>query len=450
MKNPAWRSLGMIALALTLFSPHRGFGSQDFYPGDYSQATIIGNSLPGTWRPFSDDSPWNTPIPPDAVGHPDSDGIMATVVAEAANLRFAYSYLPPVWVVNSDNLAHHIADSPYPFDTWDQNLDGITEAGVPITTAMFGENTADGHISIIDPFKMLAWEMSGYTGIVDGVIDCNTFNIWDLTGKGVGDGNEGARWRARGGRGSGFPIIAGLIRPEELEEGEIRHALVFTFPKNRSGSYLPPAARTDGGLSGSQYPMEGMLFQLDPALTDSDFDRWGLSREGKIVARALQRYGMYDGDNGGAMAVQLQLLHPSGTEHRAIWESRFPGFYDNVRKIPTDRFRVVNTVEPVTGGAQTTVVSPLILPLGGPATTETATVVTISTPTRDARITYTADGSTPDGSSTPYDGPFEIDGPMIIKARAFASGKTPSSVTLAVFGEMTALQRPAPPILLDD
>jgi len=313
---------------------------------------------------------------------------------------------------------------------------------------MFGENTPDGHISIVDPFKKLAWEMSRYTGIVNGVIDCSTFNIWDLTGKGVGDGNEGVRWRARGGRGSGFPIIAGLIRPEELAAGEIRHALIFTFSKNRRGQYLPPAARTDGKFAGSQYPMEGMLLQLDPALTDSDFDRWGLNREGKILARALQRYGMYNGDNGGAMALQVQLLHSSKREHRAIWESRFSGFYKNVKKIPTDRFRVIYTGEPVTGGARSTVVSPLILPLGGPATGDTV-VVTVSTPTRGARITYTTDGSSPDESSTPYAGRLKIHGPITIKARAFGSGKTPSSVTRALFGEKPG-PRPAPSIPLDN
>jgi hypothetical protein len=438
----------MIALAVTCFAPHPGFGSQDFYPGDYSPKAIIGNSLPGTWRPFSDDSPWNTAISPDAVVHPDHDRILATVVAEAATLRLANRYMPPVWVVNSDNLPHRIADSPYPFDTWDQNLDGITEAGVPITATMFGENTADGHISIVDPFKKLAWEMSRYKGIVEGVIDCSTFNIWDLTGSGVGDGNEGVRWRARGGRGSGFPILAGLIRPEELAAGEIRHALAFTFSKNRGDQYLPPAARTDGDFAGPQYPMEGMLFQLDPALTDSDFDRWGLNREGKILARTLQRYGMYNADNGGAMALQAQLLHSSPSEHRALWESRFPGFYDNVKKIPTDRFRVIYTGEPVSGGAQSTVVTPLILPLGGPAPSNTL-AVTISTPTRDARITYTTDGSTPEESSTPYTGRLGIRGPIVLQARAFRSGMTPSSVTRALFGEGPS-SRPSPPILLDN
>ena len=31
-----------------------------YYPGDYSQHKMLGNSLPPTWRPFNDQSPWNT------------------------------------------------------------------------------------------------------------------------------------------------------------------------------------------------------------------------------------------------------------------------------------------------------------------------------------------------------------------------------------------------------
>ena len=56
---------------------------------------------------------------------------------------------------------------------------------------------------------------------------------------------------------------------------------------------------------------------------------------------------MYDGDNGGAMAVQVQLLSEDADEHRDMWDAMFPGFYSNIRNIPTDAFRVVYTGEPI-------------------------------------------------------------------------------------------------------
>ena len=405
---------------------------QEFFEGDYSSSDIIGGSLPGTWRPFSDDSPWNRPIPANASVRPENDQIMSTVVSEAKNLRLANSYMPSLWVVNADNMPFVFADSPYPFDTWDQNRDGRTEAGVPIDATMWPENTSDGHIAIVDPFRNLSWEMSKYTGIVDGLIRCTTFNIWDVTGKGVGDPNEGFRWRARGGRGSGFPVIAGLVRPEELEHGEINHALVFIFSKNQKGWFVYPAAHSDGNYTGTQYPLEGMLFQLDPSLTEADFNAWGLTREAKIVARALQKYRMFNGDNGGAMSLQFQLLDPDPAVHARKLEAMFPGFKDAIRKIPTDRFRVIDTGhEPTRGGGKSTVVSPLTLPIGGAL--QASDTVTMSTSTRDAFITYTTDGTVPDASSTRYAGPIRMDESATVKARAFRSDMKPSGITRTEF-----------------
>jgi hypothetical protein len=332
-------------------------GNHDFFPGEYSDKGVIGNKLPGTWRPFSDDSLWNTPIPAEALTHPDSQKIIAFTCEHARNIRLARKYVSPVWVVNSDNLPLVKVRSDRIFATWDKNRDGWTDIGVPITETMWAEPTADGHLCIIDPLKKISWELSRYRPASDHDFPrCTTFNIWDLTKKGLGDPfYRGWRRQTRGGRGSGFPIIAGLLRPEELESGEVHHALVFTFPYNRvleSGAeiFLPPACRSDGGSAGGHFPVEGMLFQLAPGLGEKDFESWGLSREGRIVARTLQKYGMFLCDNGGAMALQVQLLAPSAREHRSRWEELLPGFYKNVEKIPVDKFRVVYTGEPIITG----------------------------------------------------------------------------------------------------
>jgi hypothetical protein len=323
------------------------------FPGDFSGVGVIGNSLPGTWRPFRSDSPWNTPIPSLSPVHPDSATIVAGMAAQAARIRFGRSYTIPVWVVNGQNVAEVRVRSDAIFDFWDTNRDGWTDIPVPVTPEMWAEATPDGHISIIDPFRRLAYEMSKFSRLTDGTPTCTTFNVWDLADRGYGDPNDGQRWQLRGGRGSGFPLIAGLLRPEEIAAGEIRHALVFSFPQNRraddgSNIFLPPACRSDGAYPGTTYPIEGMRLQLDPALTEQDFDGWGLTAEARIVARALQRYGMFLGDNGGAMAIYPQLLAPDGDANAAEWERRFPGLFGAVARIPTDRFRIVDTGTPIT------------------------------------------------------------------------------------------------------
>jgi|GEM_PF-2177896 len=339
----------------TLSSPTNDW---QFYPGDYRQQQIIGHSLPSGWRPYHQDSPWNSPISPDIEIYPDSGKIIAEMEKEAKHLRLVKIYTPPIWVVNSIAMSGMPVRSNKIFDTWDQDKDGWTDSAVPITPEMWGEPTEDGHIIIIDPFLMMAWEMSSFRwqqSQETQIPTATTFNMWDLKGKGYAKPFGGQRWHQRGGRGSGFPVLAGIIRPEELQAGEIRHALMFNYSKNRKGKddkeifIAPPACRSDGDFEGQYYPIEGMRFQLNPALTDTDFDHWGLSKEGKIIAKALQRYGMFLGDNGGAMSLGIQLLGRTSQQNLRLWEQRFPGLFAAVKRIPTREFRIIFTEFPLEG-----------------------------------------------------------------------------------------------------
>ena len=49
------------------------------------------HTLPATWRPFSHDSAWNTPIAADVEVHPQSRRIMQLVTALASNVRLVRS-----------------------------------------------------------------------------------------------------------------------------------------------------------------------------------------------------------------------------------------------------------------------------------------------------------------------------------------------------------------------
>lgn len=469
IKSAIYFSFTLIASFFTVFSlSAEGVDNNNpantrlgYYPGDYSQHKVLGNSLPPTWRPFNDQSPWNTPIAKNPKIHKDSIAIVTNMSELATKaivnkkrtgvFRFANTYVPPIWVINSSNVQKMRARSPYPFEIWDDDFDGLTEKVMPMefdritrTPLMYGEDSPDGHIIIVDPFTNLLYEMSyfrrGQEFHPDGTINCSTFNIWDLTGTGVGDGNESKRrWRARGSRGSGFPAIAGLIRPEEFEAGEINHALMFAFRKNRKGVYLPPAARTDGKSNAPNTPIEGMRFQLDPDLTEADFDSWGLSREGKIIARAMQRYGLYNGDNGGSMALQAALLASSPETSKKIWNKKYKNFWKQPNKIPVSYLRALDTGTPISknpddpdsAGNGSTVIRPLILPVSG--NFSKTQEVTIRTATPGASIYYTTDGSEPDTNSSQYTKPLKLHATSEIKAMAIKKGMKNSAITRAPF-----------------
>jgi hypothetical protein len=316
---------------------------------------IVGTSMPGTWRPFSDTSPWNMPIAPDAPVHPLHTTILAHM-ARTSTVRFGNSYLPPLWVVeNYDRMTKHPYHSAKIFDPWDCcPRDSVADVLLPIAPFMYEEPTTDSHIIVLDRQYGRLFECSSFDWFPGFGPVGTTFNIWEEHGDGYGTPFGWDRWQLQGGRGSGVPVIAGLLRPEEIEDGEIRHALAFTFENVRMGDngenifLWPPAARSDGKDIGEQFPIEGMRFQIWPQLGEDVFDLWGLDEPARIVARALQKYGAYLVDRGGDWAFQIQLLGATPDESRAQWDARFPTLYNDFRKIPTVAFRVLYTGEPTT------------------------------------------------------------------------------------------------------
>lgn len=394
-------------------------GKQDLAGPEIKVTRSPGQSLPGSWRPFSDDSPWNSPVPAGAEVHPLSGSIIASMAARTPSIRFGNSYLVPVWVVNSGDMPVYPARSSYPFDIWDLDNDFIPETGVPISPAIWGEQTEDGHIVIIDTTYQLSWEMSRFQGIAGDTIRCSTFNVWDLKGSGTGNPGEGKRWRSRGGRGSGFPNIAGLVRPEEIIAGEIRHALAFTSTRVKKDEFYYPASRSDGKHEGNDDPAEGMLFQLNPNLNETDFRSWGLSEGAVVVARALQKYGMYLCDVGGDFALQVQLLDKDSDRHRIKWDSISPGLYSSVSRIPVNEFRLIRTGEPLSGGTMDVVTTPLIIPQCGTFSKEVEISMAVNQHWQGAEIRYTLDGTEPSLRSTLYTGPFRLAKSAQIKAAAY-------------------------------
>jgi hypothetical protein len=106
-----------------------------------------------------------------------------------------------------------------------------------------------------------------------------------------------------GSRGAGVTYYAGLIRPWEIRSGQINHAIAFAYDSPRSTRCVYPATMTDGP-NGDLYALpEGARLQLNPNLTEADFNRWGLSEAGKVVARALRQYGLIVIDTGGSPKI---------------------------------------------------------------------------------------------------------------------------------------------------
>jgi hypothetical protein len=261
------------------------------------------------WRPFSADSPWNTRIPDTAASDRDSPALIADLASRGPWLINIKDWSISVYFVDATVTPRHNVGDLRP---------GIYGAGfafprrIPIPDGAIASppvgDHSDNHLCVIDRTLGLEWGMWAARQDATGRWLTGLGAVTDLNGTGVAppwfdSARELDSHRARAG---GFPLIAGLIRVEEIKAGRIEHALAFAYDHCRTGLFVPPASTSQvtqfEAVDSRGIPMGGRL-QLDPAW---DVAHSGLSRAGKIIARALQEYGAYCSDYAGANVLYAE------------------------------------------------------------------------------------------------------------------------------------------------
>jgi hypothetical protein len=91
---------------------------------------------------------------------------------------------------------------------------------------------------------------------------------------------------------AGLPILPGLVRNEEVAAGEIKHAIRVTFSETRRG-YVLPATHFASDDDNVNLPAMGMRLRLK-----ASFDTSQLTGQARVIAVAMQRYGLIVADNG--------------------------------------------------------------------------------------------------------------------------------------------------------
>ena len=90
---------------------------------------------------------------------------------------------------------------------------------------------------------------------------------------------------------AGLAILPGLIRYEEVQAGEIDHALRFAVKPTRN-EYVWPARHMASNISDKNVPPMGQRFRLK-----ADFPEESFSPKMQVILRALKTYGMVLSDN---------------------------------------------------------------------------------------------------------------------------------------------------------
>jgi uncharacterized protein YneR len=148
------------------------------------------------------------------------------------------------------------------------------------------EGGSDHHLVIIDRDAKILYELYAAEKQADGSWAAGSGAVFNLSGYTL----RPTGWTSADA--AGLAIFPGLVRYNEVETGEINHALRFTAPSTRR-AYIWPARHYASSITDQTYPPMGQRFRLK-----SSFNTSGYSYQALIVLEALKKYGMILSDNG--------------------------------------------------------------------------------------------------------------------------------------------------------
>ncbi len=243
------------------------------------------------YRPLPDDNAWNTPIDK-APLDPKSE----TYVASIGRDKALHPDFGADWNGGPFGIPYVVIDKSTPRVPIHFEYASESDPGpypIPPNAPIEGGAEADGdrHILVLQRdekklYELYATHPQSENGKVVGW-QAGSGAIFDLTKNTL----RPAGWTSADA--AGLPIFPGLVRHDEVERGEIRHALRFTVRRTQRG-YIAPATHWASRSRDAKLPPMGLRFRLK-----SDYDISKFPDEARVILQALKTYGMIVADNGG-------------------------------------------------------------------------------------------------------------------------------------------------------
>ncbi|MDR3686552.1 MAG: PKD domain-containing protein [Coriobacteriia bacterium] len=165
---------------------------------------------------------------------------------------------------------------------------------IPLGAPIEGGASSDGdrHVLTLDVDNHILYEVyDAHYDAATGSWTAGSGAIWHLDSNALRpDG-----WTSADA--AGLPILPGLVRYDEVQAGEITHALRFTVPRTQR-AYVYPATHYASSSTDPSLPPMGLRVRLK-----ANYDVSGFPAEVQVILRALKRYGMIVADNGSAWYV---------------------------------------------------------------------------------------------------------------------------------------------------
>jgi hypothetical protein len=235
---------------------------------------------------YPDDHIWNTPVDNLPV-HPNSDAFIRSIGPD----RELFPGFGPTHTGAYDGIPYTVVDNSQPL--------------VPIHFALYGDESdpgpypiphdapiedeeayrSDRHVLVLNKDTCLLYELYHAYPQPDGSWKADSGAIFDLKSYDL----RPAGWTSADA--AGLAILPGLIRYEEVEAGEINHALRFAVRPTKN-EYVWPARHEASDIDDKNVPPMGQRFRLK-----AEFDVSGFSPQARVILEALKKYGMVLADN---------------------------------------------------------------------------------------------------------------------------------------------------------
>jgi hypothetical protein len=187
----------------------------------------------------------------------------------------------------------------------------------PVPRGAAVEGGGDRHVILYDPARCRAYELYAAYPQAGGAWRAGSGAVYDLRANRL----RPAGWTSADA--AGLPILAGLVRYAEVAAGHVDHAIRVTVPRTRA-AYVWPARHQASSATDPALPPMGLRLRLKATV---DVSR--LPAQARVVARAMQRYGVIVADNGSPWYISgapdahwdNDALHALGALHGSDFEA---------------------------------------------------------------------------------------------------------------------------------
>jgi hypothetical protein len=235
---------------------------------------------------YPEDHVWNTPVDKLPLD-PNSDAYIRSIGVD----KQFYPSFGPTHTGLYDGIPYTTVDNSQPLVPIRFVLYGhVSDPGpypIPQNALIEDEeaSNSDRHVLVVNTDTCILYELYNAYPQPDGSWKADSGAVFDLKSYDL----RPAGWTSADA--SGQAILPGLVRYEEVEAGKINHAIRFAVKPTRN-EYIWPARHEASDINDNNVPPMGQRFRLK-----ADYDVSQFSPQAKIVAEALQEYGMILSDN---------------------------------------------------------------------------------------------------------------------------------------------------------